>query len=166
MGSRRTAVDSRPTGTLRSSSCLCTGLLTSHSPFTSADRPPIERWLTSPQVAHGGMWIYIDPSTAYPDTPKSASNSTASSSSAISPPHPPDRERPKNHGHPRRGFEPGHLAARASTLSAQTWHHFWSSGSRQFALHCLAQRPAPGVGGLKLQRLPARLAQSVEVEPK
>jgi hypothetical protein len=56
-----------PTGTLRLSSCLCNGLLMSHSPFTSADRPPIERWLTSPQVAHGGMWIYIDPSTAYRD---------------------------------------------------------------------------------------------------
>jgi erythromycin esterase-like protein len=27
----------------------------------------IERWLTSPRVAHDGMWIYIDPSTAYLD---------------------------------------------------------------------------------------------------
>jgi hypothetical protein len=83
-----------PSGTLSLSGSLRNGLLISHSPFTSADRPSIERWLTSPQVAHGGMWIYIDPSTAYRDT------RTGEQLDGIIHPryhtHPPDRERPNN----------------------------------------------------------------------
>jgi hypothetical protein len=72
-----------PTGTFRLSSC--NGLLMSHSPLTSARPPPIERWFTSPQVAHGGMWIYIDPATAYRDA-RIGEQFDAHHSSAISRP--------------------------------------------------------------------------------
>ena len=33
----------------------------------AADDPVITSWLTDPQPEHGGMWVYIDPATAYHD---------------------------------------------------------------------------------------------------
>jgi hypothetical protein len=36
----------------------------------------------------------------------------------------------------------------------------------KFALHCLAERPPPGVGSRKPQPLPARLGRGAEVAPK
>ena len=33
----------------------------------ASDDPVITSWLTDPQPEHGGMWVYIDPATAYHD---------------------------------------------------------------------------------------------------
>jgi hypothetical protein len=73
--------------------------------------------------------------------------------------NPPDRERPKNHGRPPRRLWSGDLAARTGRLTTQTWHHVVQRFLAKFALDCLAEHLSPGVGGRKLQRLPARLRQ-------
>jgi hypothetical protein len=140
------------------SSCLCNGLLISHSPFTSAGPTAIERWLTSPRVAHDGMWIYIDPSTAYLDARIGEQFDGIIFIRDITPIHPTENALRTSRAH--RGllaWTPHHSRQHAvgSDLAS-----FGPVVLAKFALHCLAQRPPPGVRGLKLQRLPARLART------
>jgi hypothetical protein len=86
-------------------------------------------------------------------TPGSASNSTASFIRNITPIHP--TENALRTSRARRGLLAWTLAARASMLSPQTWHHLVqrvSSSSPYIAW--LSVHPC--CRGLKLQRLPAR----------
>jgi hypothetical protein len=89
-------------------------------------------------VAHGGMWIYIDPSTAYRDA-----RIGEQLDGIIHPQyhtHPPDRERPKNQprasGASRLDPRRSRQHAVASDLASSG-----PAGLVKFALHCLAQRP-------------------------
>jgi hypothetical protein len=96
-------------------------------------------------VAHDGMWIYIDPPTAYLDA--RIGEQFDGIIFIRDHAHPPDRERPKNHGRARRGllaWTPHHSRQHAvgSDLAS-----FWSSGSRQVRLTLPSSASTPWCPG-------------------
>lgn len=151
-----------PTGTLRLSSC--NGLLMSHSPLTSA-RPTVDRALVH-ESAGGARWD-VDlhrPPTAYRDA------RIGEQFDGIIYPryhaHPPDRERPKNHGRPRRAssLDTSPLAPACCRLRPGI---IWSSGSRQVRLTLPASAFTPWCRGAETPALTRETRTGVpEVAPK
>jgi hypothetical protein len=109
------------------------------------------------------MWIYIGPSTAYRDA------RIGEQFDGIIHPryhaHPPDRERPKNHGRPRRAssLDTSPLAPACCRLRPGI---IWSSGSRQVRLTLPASASTPWCRGAETPAIVSETRTGAEVAPE